>query len=473
MVFTDFRFPLFFLLVAAVYWLSPRHTFRKLWLLLASYTFYAFWDWRFLSLIWISTAVDYLAGRGLERESHPVRRRLLLGMSLAANLGLLGFFKYFDFFVQSAQDLFILLGLPFRTHTLDVVLPVGISFYTFQTLSYTIDVYRGKLRPTRNLLDFALFVAFFPQLLAGPIVRASNFLPQLERIRRWDWLRMQLGLQYLVMGLVKKVAVADRLAVFADPVFADPSLYHTGALWAATLAFTIQVYADFSGYSDMAIGLGHLLGFKLPKNFDLPFLARNFREFWGRWHITLSTWLRDYVYIPLGGNRASGRRDDLNLLLTMTLCGLWHGANWNFVVFGVLHGGLLVVNRRFRRATESLPRLRRWLDGAAGNALCVSLTFVTFGLTAVIFRNPSLGQGLTMLQRMFLMSSGLGNPMNDRALWYTVIFVAACQAVAALRLHERIDRLPGFVQGFAYASSVTLALMLHPELGQAFVYFQF
>ena len=473
MVFTDFRFPFFFLVVAGVYWLSRHHTFRKLWLLLCSYAFYAAWDWRFLSLIWISTAVDYLAGRGLEHARRPPRRRLLLGFSVGANLGLLGLFKYFDFFVRSAQDLFTLLGLPFQTHTLSIVLPVGISFYTFQTLSYTIDVYRGTMRPTRSVLDFALFVAFFPQLLAGPIVRARNFLPQLERPRRWDWARIQLGIQFVVMGFVKKVAIADRLAVFADPVFADPSNYHTGALWAAALAFTIQVYADFSGYSDMAIGLAHMLGFKLPKNFDLPYLAANFTQFWQRWHITLSTWLRDYLYLPLGGNRGGPWRRDFNLWLTMTLCGLWHGANWNFVFFGAVHGSLLVVHRRFRQATASKPRLRRMLDSGAGNALCVASTFVTFGLTAVIFRNPTLEQGFTMLRRMFVMSSGSGNPTNDRALWYTVIFVAVCQAVAASNLHQRIDRLPAPVQGFAYASALTLALMLHPELGKAFVYFQF
>jgi alginate O-acetyltransferase complex protein AlgI len=223
----------------------------------------------------------------------------------------------------------------------------------------------------------------------------------------------------------------------------------------------------------MAIGLAHMLGFKLAKNFDLPYLAANFSEFWGRWHITLSTWLRDYVYTPLGGGRGSRLRRDFNLWLTMTLCGLWHGANWNFVFFGAVHGCLLVLHRRFREATVSKPKLRQVLDSSAGNALCVAATFVTFGLTAVIFRNPSLEQGFTMLRRMLVMSSGSGNPMNDRALWYTVIFVAACQAVAALNLHQRIGRLPAPVQGFAYASSLTLALLLHPELGKAFVYFQF
>jgi len=473
MAFTDFRFPFFFLAVALVYWSSRHHFFRKLWLLLCSYAFYAAWDWRFLSLIWISTAVDYVAGRRLEHAQSPTRRRGFLALSLVVNLGLLGFFKYFDFFIQSARDLFGLLGLPFATQSLSIILPVGISFYTFQTLSYTIDVYRCRIRPTRSLLDFALFVAFFPQLLAGPIIRARNFLPQLERARRWDWLRIQLGVQYLLMGFVKKVAVADRLAVFADPIFADPSQYHAGALWAATLAFTIQVYADFSGYSDMAIGLAHLLGFKLAKNFDLPFLAPSLRELWRRWHITLSTWMRDYVYVPLGGNRGGPLRTDFNLLVTMALFGLWHGANWNFVVFGVLHGVILVLHRRFRRATVSFPRLGRFLESRAGNALCVAATFATFGLSTVIFRNPTLAQGMTMLERMFVMSSGRGNPMNDRVLWYTVILVAVCQTVAAWNLHKRIDRLPAPVQGFAYAAGFTLALMLHPELGMNFVYFQF
>jgi alginate O-acetyltransferase complex protein AlgI len=309
--------------------------------------------------------------------------------------------------------------------------------------------------------------------VAGPIVRAREFLPQLDRAKRWDWARLQLGLALVVMGLFKKLAIADRMAMFADPVFADPGEFRTGALWMATLAFAIQVYADFSGYSDMAIGLSHALGYKLARNFEMPFRARNISDFWRRWHISLSSWLRDYVYIPLGGSRCSAWRSDVNLLLTMFACGLWHGANWTFIIFGIVQGCLMVLHRRFRNICLARPNLNRVLQTAPAEALCVALTFATFCLTLVIFRNATLQSGLSMLERMFASSAGSGIPMNDRGLWYTVILVAVCHVLGAWEVHKRSFRVPAPIQGLACAAAATLALVLCPELGKAFVYFQF
>jgi len=473
MVFTELRFVWFFLLAFSIYWLLRSNTWRKVWLLGCSYVFYGAWDWRFLALLWLSTGVDYAVGWALGRYSQPALRRTLLWLSLAGNLGMLGVFKYFGFFVDSAQDFCALVGLPFRTETLSIVLPIGISFYTFQTLNYVIDVYRGRMPPTRSLLDFALFVTFFPHLVAGPIVRAHDFLPQFARLRRWDWLRMNLGVQLLILGLVKKLVIGDRMALFADPVFAAPENYQTGALWIGALAFALQLYGDFSGYSDMAVGLAHMLGYKLAKNFDMPYASPNISDFWRRWHISLSSWLRDYLYVPLGGSRCAWWRSDLNLLITMVLSGLWHGANWTFVLWGALHGIMLVAHRHFRGWASE----RAWISGpllsGPGTALRIALTFTLFTLSLVLFRAASLDQALTMLGRMFQPSLGAGLPMNDRGLWYTVILVVLCHAAGAWKLNRLVGKLPAPVQGISYAAVASLALILSPELGKAFVYFQF
>ncbi|HVS16485.1 MAG TPA: MBOAT family O-acyltransferase, partial [Thermoanaerobaculia bacterium] len=334
MIFTELRFLTFFVAVLAVYWALPANRPRKLWLLIMSFAFYAAWDWRFLSLIFFSISVDYLVGRGLGRTAREGPRRALLLASLGANLGLLGFFKYFGFFVEQAIELGALLGLELHRPSLEIVLPVGISFYTFQTLSYSIDVYRRKIEPTRDLLDLALFVAFFPQLVAGPIVRARDFLPQLERARRWAEVRAAPHLTLFLLGFIKKACVSDNVAATVDAYFAAPQAYDAAGAWIAVLLYAIQIYCDFSGYSDMAIASAGLLGYDLGPNFQHPYVAASPREFWQRWHISLSTWLRDYLYVPLGGNRHGEPRTHRNLMLTMLLGGLWHGAAWSFVLWG-------------------------------------------------------------------------------------------------------------------------------------------
>jgi len=475
MAFCEFRFLVFFLVVFSIYWILPRNVLRKTWLLGCSFAFYAAWDWRFLSLIILSTLVDYLAGIGLASTSRVMYRRALLAISLTTNLGMLAFFKYFGFFVESCREFMQTLGLPFDTYTLNIILPVGISFYTFQTLSYTIDVYRGKLTPCRNLLNFALFVSFFPQLVAGPIVRARSFLPQLDRIRRWKWTRMQLGMFYIVMGLFKKLAIADRMACYCDPVFADVAHYDTGTLWIAAVAFAVQVYCDFSGYSDMAIGVASFLGYKLTKNFEMPLMAVNVSDFWRRWHISLSMWVRDYVFFPLGGSRHGHWITNRNLLITMTLVGLWHGADWTFVLFGLIQGIFLVVHGYFRMFCAGRPRLTAALSNRPGTALRITITFFSFCTSLAVFRANSVSDAVLMLQRMIVPSDGFGVPMNDRGFWYAlvVLWVAHFIGHHQKQLARAMDFVPAPVRGFGYASIFTLALVLSPEIDQAFIYFQF
>ncbi len=475
MAFCEFRFFAFFMAVFVIYWLLPRNVLRKSWLLVCSFAFYAAWDWRFLSLILVSTVVDYLAGIGLESIRRSSLRRAILLVSLTTNLGLLAFFKYFGFFVESCQELLQLVGLPFNTTTLNIILPVGISFYTFQTLSYTIDVYRNKLTPTRNLLDFALYVSFFPQLVAGPIVRAKSFLPQLDQIKRWQWSRMRYGMFYVVIGLFKKLAIADRMVGYCDPVFADVSAFDSGTLWIAAVAFAVQVYCDFSGYSDMAIGVASFLGYRLTKNFQMPLAAVNVADFWRRWHISLSLWVRDYVFFALGGSRHGRWMTNRNLLITMTLVGLWHGAAWTFVLFGLIQGIFLSIHGHFRSFCAKRPRLVDVLESRAGTAARITVTFLSFCMSLVVFRANSVSDAILMLRRMIVPTEGLGIPMNERGFWYAMLILWMAHVIGHHQnaIAKALDFVPLPIRGMGYACIFTLALVLSPAIDQAFIYFQF
>ena len=344
MLFNSLVFLGFLSVVLMVY---PRLHWRRqnLFLLAASYYFYGTWDWRFTSLLMISTVVDYFVGQRIHMATEIRRRKLLLTISVMVNLGILGFFKYFNFFVDSLGVLLDGAGFDPHLPVLRIILPVGISFYTFQTMSYTIDIYRKRMEPTRNFIDFALFVSFFPQLVAGPIERARVLLPQIAAPRQVTRPMITSGLNLMLMGYLKKVAIADTLAPLVDQIFSQPAGLDTGTLLTGVYAFAFQVYGDFSGYSDIARGVSRLLGFELLENFNAPYLSRSITEFWRRWHISLSTWLRDYLYIGLGGNRKGEFRTYINLFLTMLLAGLWHGAAWTFVVFGALHGVYLTVEK--------------------------------------------------------------------------------------------------------------------------------
>jgi alginate O-acetyltransferase complex protein AlgI len=474
MLFCSQQYLLFFTGIFVTYWALPWQRVR-VWLLLgASFYFYASWNKWLAGIICVSTAMDYLVARGMEESAVAWRRKLLLGSSLVANLGLLFYFKYANFFLGSLEQVLHAAGAHSTMPVLKVILPIGISFYTFEAINYTIDVYRRRVPAERNLANFMLFITFFPHLVAGPIVRARDFLPQIKRRKRWDWARMQLGVQYFLMGVFKKMAIADRMALYADPVFKDPSQYGSTAIWFATLAYALQIYCDFSGYTDMALGSAHLLGYKLAQNFNMPYLAENISEFWRRWHISLSSWLRDYLFIPLGGSRGTNWETNRNLMITMALGGLWHGASWTFVVWGVLHGLLLIGHRFFHALCKRHQLLDGLMQSLPGTAVRVALTFFCVCLGWVFFRAMTFGAAATVLRRLFVNHHGLAAPMAPNCLLWTIAVVVACHILAQRGIWKNLAvRAPAPVMGFGYAVVLTLAMVLAPDSGKAFIYFQF
>ena len=351
MLFNSIDFAVFLPIVFILYWFVTNKNLRlqNFLIVVASYFFYGWWDWRFLSLILFSTLVDYIVGFRLEIEERQFKRKLLLWTSILVNLGFLGFFKYYNFFLDNFIASFSLLGLEFKANSLNIILPVGISFYTFQTLSYSIDVYRRKLKPTKDFIAFSAFVSFFPQLVAGPIERAENLLPQFYKIRIFDYSKAVDGMRQILWGLFKKMVIADNAAEIANQIFNNSADYSGSTLLLGALFFTFQIYGDFSGYSDIAIGTARLFGFDLMRNFNFPYFSRDIAEFWRRWHISLSTWFRDYLYIPLGGSRGSRLMIIRNTFIIFIVSGFWHGANWTFIVWGALHAiyflPLLLTNR--------------------------------------------------------------------------------------------------------------------------------
>lgn len=382
MLFNSAVFLKFFAGFLLLYWLARNDLrARNILIVLASYLFYGWWDYRFLGLIVFSSVLDYGLGLAIARQSNPRPRKLWLTLSIVANLGILGFFKYFGFFINSLAALLQRLDIPFHTSTLSIILPVGISFYTFQTMSYTIDVYRGAVPPCRNLVSFLAFVSFFPQLVAGPIERAGHLLPQFERTLTITLPMLREGVWLMLWGLFKKVVIADNLDPLVSMVYQGDNF--TGpAVVLATVAFGFQIYCDFSGYSDIARGLARILGFDIMWNFNLPYFATSLREFWQRWHISLSAWLRDYLYISLGGNRRGAARRYANLFITMLLGGLWHGAAWNFVLWGAWHGMGLIAHRAFGLR---IRRVLSWL---------ITMLFVFYGW--LLFRAKSFEQIMDM-----------------------------------------------------------------------------
>ena len=357
MLFNSVEFLIFLPLVLAIYYSLNKNS-QNVWLLVASWFFYGWWDYRFLFLLATSTVVDYFCGRGIHLAESKKTRRTLLMCSLISNLSILGFFKYFNFFVDSAAEFLSLFGFEPSMVVLQILLPMGISFYTFQTMAYTIDIYRKQQEPAASFITFALYVSYFPQLVAGPIERASRLLPQLENKRVVESSKISEGLILILLGFFKKVAVADVVAPVVNQIFNDPSEYSAIVRIVGVYLFAIQIYCDFSGYTDIARGTSRLLGIDLMVNFNHPYFSTSITEFWRRWHISLSTWLRDYLYIPLGGNRHGRLNTYRNLMITMLLGGLWHGASWNFVIWGALHGMYLSVHKLSKSAKESLTKLR-------------------------------------------------------------------------------------------------------------------
>ncbi len=377
-------------------------------LLAANYVFYGYWDWRFTFLLLTSTIVDFWVGQQLHVASGQTRRKLLLLVSIVFNLGILGFFKYFNFFVESASILLSSIGLYPHKSLLHVILPIGISFYTFKTMTYTIDIYRRKIEPTKDFFVYALYVSFFPQILAGPIERAANLLPQISRPRTITRAQVMAGFNLMLIGLFKKVAIADSLSAIVGDIFSAPASMTSGQLWTGVYAYTLQIYGDFSGYTDISRGIACILGFKSTENFNVPYLSRSITEFWQRWHISLATWFREYLYIPLGGNRHGRKRTYANLFITMLLCGLWHGAAWPFVIWGMIHGFYLIVHRMFLGGRK--PDLS-WPKSLYGWALHILKIFITFHLVAfawVLFRSSSINSAKVYYERLFHFQSFAG-----------------------------------------------------------------
>ena len=463
MLFTEFRFAVFFAITAIGVWALRGNGARKLWLLAASYVFYAGWDPRFLALLIASTAGNFWVGRILADRS--VSRRAWLAAGVAGNLLVLAAFKYFEFFAASAAEGFRLFGVHVPESTLHLVIPLGISFFTFQGISYVIDVSRGAIAAARSPLDFALFFALFPHLVSGPIVRASELLPQFVRAPQLADMPVRWALLLFGSGFVKKACIADRIATVVDPVFAAPAAYGAGAKWLAAALYHVQIYCDFSGYTDMAIAVAALLGYALPPNFDFPYLATSVRSFWRRWHMTLTRWFRDYLYVPLGGNRGSRLRTARNLMGVFLLCGLWHGAAWNFVLWGALHGALLLLERGPVGAVLSrAPRL-----------VALGYTNLVVVLAWVVFRSPDLTHA-----RDFL--AGLGGfgaaPVATRSLdsgWLALLVLLGCAHVVAQRrvAARELARLPDWGFALVYGALAAVACAWVATESRPFIYFQF
>jgi alginate O-acetyltransferase complex protein AlgI len=475
MLFCSQEFLLFFLVVFAAYWAIPWRRPRVWLLLAASFYFYASWNQWLALIVFAATTVNFGLARALESCRAACWRRVLVGLSVAGNLGLICYFKYANFFLRSLEEALRAAGASASLPLLSVILPFGISFYTFEAISYVVDVYRGRVRASRDLAAFLLFILFFPHLVAGPIVRAYDFLPQVARPKHWSWLRLQVGAQLFLMGLFKKFAIADRMALYVDPVFANPENYRGGALWLGVLAYALQIYCDFSGYTDMALGTAHVFGYKLARNFNMPYLALNPSEFWRRWHISLSTWLRDYLFIPLGGSRGGPWQTARNLLITMALGGLWHGANWTFVAWGLMHGLWLILHRLFQGFCRPRPLLQQLLLSWPGTVARWSFTFVLVCVGWVFFRAQSFGTALTVLEGLVTVpKTGLPDPVPAVGLSATVLVVVLCHSLAHKDLWKRIaERLPSPVLGTCYALVLVLALLLAPGTSAPFIYFQF
>ena len=472
MKFNSLTFLVFFAVVLALHNLPFRWRTKKFNLLIASYLFYAAWNPPFVILLWISTVADWFVAKRLSVTERPRARTALLLVSLAVNLGMLGFFKYSGFLLANFTALLTCVGVVYRPPSFSIVLPVGISFYTFQTLSYTLDVYRRQARPWPSFLDYALFVTFFPQLVAGPIVRAVDFLPQCVEPRRATPRQLSWGLSLLALGLFQKRVLADYvMAPVADLIYDNAFTAGCSGAWLGTVAFSSQIFFDFAGYSTCAIGVAMCLGFALRDNCRFPYAAIGLSDFWRRWHTSLSSWLRDYVYIPLGGNRKGAYRTLVNVMLTMLIGGLWHGASWRFVAWGGLHGVYLVVERLLRRAVGGAEWLQWWLVRLLLGALTYGLVTVTW----VFFRAHSFSEALGLLTAMFA-----GTP---RQVQYSGIRAALVLAVTAglLAVHWALrdtslakvaSKCPWPLHGALLALLIVCTVLVGGD-DRAFIYFQF
>lgn len=484
MLFNSLDFFIFLPVVFFLFWIlgKGKSKVQNAILFIASYIFYGWWDYRFLSLIILSTLVDYYVGRAIYVTDDERTKKKWLWVSIIFNIGLLGFFKYFDFFVESFIESFSFFGGPIENvWTLNVILPVGISFYTFQTLSYSLDVHKGNLKPTKDLLSFATYVAFFPQLVAGPIERASHLLPQIEGVKKFKYSQSVEGLKLMLWGMFKKVAIADSLALIVDDIFTNSAGYPSTTLALGAIFFAFQIYCDFSGYSDIAIGTSKLFGIELMSNFRFPYFSRSIAEFWRRWHISLSTWFRDYLYIPMGGSRVSRPVAVRNIFVIFLVSGLWHGANWTFVVWGLYHALLFLplfylnINRNHLEDIDLFSSGRNFL--VEGSQVLGTFFLVVLGW--VFFRSETMSGALSYLQRMLFEFSGgeYQHPLGYRMLDYFVLLLLFVLYEYMIRKDERnpFKFKSRYVRFALYILMVFLLLLFYDDTmnNRSFVYFQF
>nr|WP_299246706.1 MBOAT family O-acyltransferase [uncultured Aquimarina sp.] len=473
MQFNTVDFALFFPIVFVLYWFVFNRSTRiqNVFLLIVSYLFYSFWDWRFLSLIFLSSLIDFLVGRQL-KSALGNQRKVLFGISLFFNIGILFVFKYFNFFIETFTEAFLLFGKPISYNSLEFILPVGISFYTFQTLSYTIDVYRRRIDPTADVVSFFAFVSFFPQLVAGPIERASNLLPQFQKTRIFNYHKSVDGLRLILGGLFKKMIIADNCALIVNNLFENYTDYSGSTLFCGAIFFGFQIYGDFSGYSDIAIGSARLLGFDLMKNFNFPYLSKNLIEFWRRWHISLSTWFRDYIYIPLGGNRVSNSRLIFNILIVFLLSGLWHGANLTFLFWGLIHGVILI-------CTVFISKYKR-LNVFMDNQKSIAIDFIRIGITFfivtiawVFFRAENITEAFGYINRIFS-TSFFSIPQGNKLFLILLMGYFLIEWFQKKREHlldiRHISLKP--IRYLIYYATAFLVFYYGGDL-QTFIYFQF
>jgi alginate O-acetyltransferase complex protein AlgI len=478
MIFNSIDFAIFLPIVFVLYWFVTNKNLRlqNFLIVLASYLFYGWWDWRFLSLVIFSTLVDYSLGLSMEKQEDSTKRKALLWTSIIVNLGFLGVFKYYNFFIDNFTTAFTFFGGEIQSNTLNLILPVGISFYTFQTLSYTIDVYRRKLEPTRDFISFAAYVSFFPQLVAGPIERATNLLPQFNSPRSFDYSRAVDGLRQILWGLFKKVVIADNCAEYANQIFNNSADYSGSTLVLGALFFTFQIYGDFSGYSDIAIGTSRLFGFDLMRNFAYPYFSRDIAEFWRRWHISLSTWFRDYLYIPLGGSKGGMWMSIRNTFIIFVVSGFWHGANWTFIAWGALNAIYflpLLLTKRNRTNMGIVAEGRFLPSGRELFGMVVTFTLTVFAW--IFFRAENIGHAMSFIAEIFS-TSLLAAPevLPYRELGLIVLFlliewIGREDEYAIARIGIKWPR----ISKWAFYYFLVGAIIVLGDKKQAFIYFQF
>lgn len=480
MLFNSLDFAIFLPIVFFLYWFVTYRNLKiqNLLIALASYVFYGWWDWRFLSLILFSTLVDYSIGIALSKQHNITKRKTLLWTSILVNLGFLGFFKYYNFFLDNFVSAFSLFGMEINANSLNIILPVGISFYTFQTLSYTLDIYKRKLEPTKDFVAFAAFVSFFPQLVAGPIERASNLLPQFYRKRKFDYTKAVDGMRQILWGLFKKVVIADNCAEYANIIFDNSSEYSGSTLVMGAIFFAFQIYGDFSGYSDIAIGTSRLFGFNLMKNFAFPYFSRDIAEFWRRWHISLSTWFRDYLYIPLGGSRGGTWMKIRNTFIIFIVSGFWHGANWTFIVWGALNALYFMPIMLLGKNRVNMSYEKEYgLKSNVSQLINISTTFLLTILAWIFFRAKNIDHAVSYISNIFSKSL-FTKPAISPLITLTMIFILITIEWLQKNTEHGLDFSSNKyiinrpLRWFLYSSLIILIFTFGGSQ-QQFIYFQF